>query len=268
MKAEVIRSRDNALVKRLMKLQAPARTRGGEARALLDGERLVRAYSDAGLAEIEALAAGESALERDSVRALFESAPARRRVVLADRLLARLSQVAHSAGLVAVIAVPEAPALPEVIGDALLLERIQDPGNLGSMLRSAQAAGVRDVFLSPGSVLAWSPKTLRAGMGAHFRLRIHEEADLPALVRRARGAVLATRASAERTLFEEDLRGPVAWLFGNEGAGLSEALCAAVPRSVSIPMPGAAESLNVAASAAVCLFEQLRQRLATAAVPA
>ncbi len=267
MNTEFIRSSDNALVKRLMKLESPARTRGGEARALLDTERLVRAYCDSQLGEIEVLAAGESALERDSVRSLFESAPARRRVVLTDRLLARVSQVVSSAGLVAVIAVPEAPAVPEVIGDALLLERIQDPGNLGSMLRSAQAAGLRDVFLSPGTVLAWSPKTLRAGMGAHFRLQIHEEADLTAVVRRASGVVLATRTSAQKTLYEHDLRGPVAWLFGNEGAGLSQALCAAAPHGVSIPMPGHAESLNVAASAAVCLFEQLRQRLPTRAVP-
>ncbi len=261
---EVIRSRDNALVKRLMKLEA----RPGKAEALLDGERLVRAYGEAGLGEVAVLAAGESALERRSLRALFDSAPARRRVVLADRLLERLSQVANSPGIVAVIDVPRVPELPRAIGDALLLERIQDPGNLGSMLRSAQAAGVRDVFLSSGTVHAWSPKTLRAGMGAHFRLRIHEDADLASLARRAQGRVLATRADAARTLYEADLRGPVAWLFGNEGAGLSDELLRLVPRSVAIPMPGAAESLNVAACAAVCLFEQLRQRLPTRAARA
>ncbi len=260
---EVIRSRDNSLVKRLVKLEG----RPGEAEALLDGERLVRAYCDARIGDIALLAVGESALRHESVRTVFDGAPARKRAVLADRLLERVSQVVNSPGLVAVIDIPRPPAIPASVGDALLLDRIQDPGNLGSMLRSAQAAGMRDVFLSSGTVRAWSPKVLRAGMGAHFRLRIHEEADLGSLARRALGAVLATRADAPGTLFDEDLQGPVAWLFGNEGAGLPEELSAVAARSVAIPMPGAAESLNVAACAAVCLFEQLRQRLASRAAP-
>lgn len=263
MNLEVIRSRDNPLFKSLMRLETSPRERRGASRTLLDGEHLVQAYRDAGLGQMELIAAGESALDRAALRALFESAPAKRRAVLADKLLSRLSQVVSSAGLLAVVAIPEAPSLPEAIGDALMLERIQDPGNLGSILRSAQAAGLREVFLSPGTALAWSPKTVRAGMGAHFRLRIHEDADIAALSRLATGRTIATGARAALSLYQADLRGPVTWLFGNEGAGLSREAAFAASQIVAIPLPGQAESLNVAASVAVCLFEQVRQRLET-----
>jgi len=263
MNREVIRSRDNALFKSLIKLEASPRERHGASRTLLDGEHLIQAYRDAGLGQIDVIAAGESALEREALRTLFESAPAKRRAVLADKLLSRLSQVASSAGLLAVVFIPEGPPMPSAIGDALLLERIQDPGNLGSILRSAQAAGLREVFLSPGTALAWSPKTVRAGMGAHFRLHIHENADIEAVSRLATGRIIATGAHAGLNLYEADLRGPVTWLFGNEGAGLSRVAASAASQMVAIPMPGQAESLNVAASVAVCLFEQVRQRLET-----
>lgn len=268
MSYEVVRSRDNPVFKTLWKLETSPHERRSAPRTLIDGEHLVAAYRDAHIGEIEIIAAGESALGRATLRSLFESAPAKRRVVLADKLLSRVSQVVSSAGLVALVTIPEPPGLPEAIGDVLLLERIQDPGNLGSILRSAQAAGLRDVLLSAGTALAWSPKTLRAGMGAHFRLHIHQDADLCAAARRAKGKIIATRADAGRPLYQTDLTGPVAWLFGNEGAGLSREAASVASHVVSIPMPGKAESINVAAAVAVCLFEQVRQRLNTPAFPA
>ena len=264
MTPKAVRSRDNAAFKSLLKLATSSRDRRDGGRAVLEGEHLVEAFRDSRLGEAEVLAAGESALERASLRDLFETTPASSRLVLADRLMSALSELASTPGLLAVIATPRPATAEAPVGDALLLERIQDPGNLGSILRSALAAGVRDVYLSPGTVHAWSPKVVRAGMGAHFALRIHENAVLGDVVRRARGTVLATRVDAAMPLYEADLRGPVAWLFGNEGSGLAEP--AAEARAVKIPMPGPTESLNVAAAVAVCLFEQLRQRSA-ASVP-
>ncbi|HSQ04408.1 MAG TPA: RNA methyltransferase, partial [Burkholderiales bacterium] len=148
---------------------------------------------------------------------------------------------------------------------SLLLEDIQDPGNLGSILRSAAAAGVGQVVLSRGSVHAWSPRVLRAGMGAHFALQIHEDADLLKSVTAFRGRVVATRQDAPRVVFDADLTGTVALLFGNEGGGLPASLLQAAHDVVSIPMPGKSESLNVAAAAAVCLFERVRQERAASA---
>ena len=115
------------------------------------------------------------------------------------------------------------------------------------------------MLLSKNSVQAWSPRVLRAAMGAHFLLRIHEGVDLVAAGARLQGRVVATGQHAPRTLFEEDLRGDVALVFGNEGGGISDRLLAAAHAVVAIPMPGQTESLNVAAAAAVCLFERVRQ---------
>jgi TrmH family RNA methyltransferase len=262
MTPKAVRSRDNPAFKSLLKLATSSRDRRDSGHAVLEGEHLVESFRASGLGEAQMLAAGESALERASLRDLFETTPANSRVVLADRLMSALTELASTAGLLAVIATPRPAAGGAPLGDALLLERIQDPGNLGSILRSALAAGMRDVYLSPGTVHAWSPKVVRAGMGAHFALRIHENADLAELAGRARGAVFATRVRAAKSLYEADLRGPVAWLFGNEGSGLTETAGAGA-EGLTIPMGGPVESLNVAAAVAVCLFEQLRQRSAT-----
>jgi TrmH family RNA methyltransferase len=163
---------------------------------------------------------------------------------------------------------PRPPATPDTAAAAILLEDIQDPGNLGSVLRSAAAGGFTQVLLSPGSVHAWSPRVLRAGMGAHFALHIHEEVDLSKCVHGYRGTVIAADPRASLSLFEVDLAGTVAFLFGNEGAGLSAPLLRAAHRIAGIPTSASTESLNVAAAAAVCIFERVRQRRAAALAPA
>ena len=139
---------------------------------------------------------------------------------------------------------------------------LQDPGNLGSILRSAAAAGIKQVFCSVGTTAAWGPKVLRGGMGAHFLLNISEALNLADFVGRMRGQSLALVPSGAATisLFETDLRNPTILLIGNEGAGLSQELVAAASARVTIPMPGKIESLNAAAAGAICLFELVRQR--------
>jgi TrmH family RNA methyltransferase len=258
-----ISSRDNALFKRVARLAASARERREQGATLLDGPHLVSAYGSAG-GIAEAVLASESAYARTEVRRLFDDTAARARALLSDRLFAEIAQVVEPVGLLAVIRTPGPPALPTGAQNCVLLDGIQDPGNLGSMLRSAAAAGVKHLFLSKGCVFAWSPKVLRAGQGAHFALAIHEHAPLTEIARAYPGTVATTAARAEVSLFDADLHGPVAWIFGSEGAGVSPALAATATLRVHIPMPGTAESLNVAAAAAVCLFEQVRQqRLST-----
>jgi RNA methyltransferase, TrmH family len=254
-----ITSRDNAQFKQLVKLATSSRERKAVGATLLDGPHLVSAYHASGRVA-ETLVVADDALNNPEIRGLFESAAANQRLVVSDRLFGDIAQVATPTGITAVIATPDNPPLPDSLQTCLLLDELQDWGNVGSILRSAAAAGIRQVFLSPGSVFAWSPKTLRAGQGAHFFLEIHEGVDLVAIARRHPGAVIATEARAATTVYAADLRGPTAWAFGNEGAGLSEALADAATLRVRIPMPGAAESLNVAAAAAICLFEQVRQR--------
>jgi TrmH family RNA methyltransferase len=257
--AKRIQSRDNAWYKSLQRLATSSRERRAQGRAILDGPHLIEAWRSGG-ATADALVASESGYARPEARALFDETPANKRIILTDRLFDAVAQVGTPVGIMAVVPTPGPAPLPDRIGDAVLVDGVQDAGNLGSILRSATAAAVTDVFLSSGTVFAWSPRVLRAGMGAHFALSIREGVRLDDVLERCVGKVAAADAHGASSLHECDLRGPVAWIFGNEGAGVSAALADRSTDRVRIPMPGPTESLNVAAAAAVCLFEQVRQR--------
>jgi len=252
-----ITSPDNPHFRALVKLQHSSRERRKAGRSLLDGVHLVGAFLQHGGAPREIVVSESGSSEPEIASLLARSAM--EPLVLADGLFRELSSVTTPTGIIAVVETPRAPALPADPGPCVMLEDLQDPGNLGSILRSTAAAGVQEVYLSRACVHAWSPRVLRAGMGAHFALRIYESVDLEALVRAYSGKVLAAARDGAVPLYASDLRGRVALLFGNEGAGLSRTLAGLAHERVRIPMPGPAESLNVAAAAAVCLFERVRQ---------
>ncbi len=254
-----IESRSNERYQELRRLasSAPFRKRAGQ--TLIEGIHLCKTYLDAlGTPVLGVIS--ETAFANPEVAEIARRLPEPLLVRLSDRLFAGLSQLEEGIGVAFVIAVPR-HTCGAIVANALLIDRIQDPGNLGSVLRSAAGAGIREVICGQGTVAAWSPKVLRAGMGAHFHLRITEEAKLEELARSAEVPLLATSSHAAQSLYEIDLRRPLAWVFGNEGQGVSAALLAR-SQQVRIPQPGGIESLNVAAAAAVCLFEQLRQHQA------
>jgi len=255
-----ISSRDNATFKTLRALAESSRERRKQHKTLLDGMHLVAAYC-ARYGAPEILALSESGLNIPEIRAFLDAHPAMETLVFADVLFGEISPVAGPTGILAAIATPPAPATRELAKSCVLLDAIQDPGNMGSILHSAAAAGIEDVFLSAGCAIAWSPRVLRAAMGAHFTLRIHEHVILETLLANFPGSRICASLRGGQTLYDLDLTGPVAWLFGNEGAGLSTELEALADHAVVIPMPGGAESLNVAAAAAVCLFEEVRQKV-------
>ncbi len=254
-----ITSRDNPLYKELKQLATSSQARRKSGRALLDGIHLAQAYlQHVGLPLL--CVAGDSAQDNPEVAALMaQCAAGDRCLILPDALYHTLSQVEHGTGPLLLVEVPQAQAPGALTQSAVLLDQLQDPGNLGSILRSAAAAGIRQIHCSPGTVFAWSPKVLRAGMGAHFLLEIFENQDLAALARATRIPVLATSSHARQTLYETDLKRPVAWLFGHEGQGVRSELLALASIQVTIPQSAGVESLNVAAAAAVCFFEQRRQ---------
>lgn len=254
-----ITSRDNPFYKSLHKLSSSARERRETGQTLLDGAHLLRAFLDAG-GRPKHLLVNEQALQDGEIMALLGLCPEVPQTQLDNALFAQLSELKTPNGLLALIDIP--PAKVEVAHSqfALLLEDIQDPGNLGSILRSAAAAGCDAVFLSPACADAWSPRVLRAGMGGHFALSILESADLLEVAAQFSGKILCASLQADKSLYDSNLRGKLAFAIGNEGAGLSPALLRAAQQHFIIPMPGRVESLNAAAATAVCLFEAVRQR--------
>lgn len=257
-----IESAANPALKRVRALANEARARTREQRTVIEGEHLCRAWLDRGLTPELALV-DEHAFARADVAACVE------------RLLALGTDVAMAPGALLKAAcstdsvVPLLCVVPPLAGDAarcagadcILLDGVQDPGNVGTILRTAAAAGVMNAVCGPGCASVWAPKVLRAGMGAHVALNLLEVDDLPAFARGLGVAVLGADAGARITVHRTDLRAPVAWAFGAEGAGLSPGMRAALTHTVAIPQTDAVESLNVAAAAAVCLFEMRRQRL-------
>ena len=256
-RAAVIRSRDNPRYRGWLKLAVQVRERRRTGLTLLDGIHLLQALAESG-GQPEALILRDDDRDSREIAALlirFPQVPCYR---LSHALFDALVPSDHPVGIAALYRTPEPPAAAPGAA-ALLLEDIQDPGNLGAILRTAAAADVRSIYLSAGCADVWSPKTLRAGMGAHFELHLTERANLLALLSAGQRS-LALQPEAVASLYDQDLTGAVAFVLGNEGAGLSQALAAAASLPVSIPMPGSAESLNVAAAAAICLFERVRQR--------
>jgi TrmH family RNA methyltransferase len=254
-----IHSRDNSQFKRLLLLAQSGRKLNQAGLMLLDGTHLLETARDASI-EFTVLAIGASALEIPEQCSLFDSITAEEKILLPDHLLSLLSPVTTATGLVGIAKVPARNGMLRSSTTCLLLEGIQDPGNLGTILRTAAAAGVKDIALSTGCASAWGAKVLRAGMGAHFRLSIQEDVNLPELAGQLLTTKIATAPQASQSVYETSLAMPVAWLFGGEGAGLSARLLETADQTISIPMPGHTESLNVAAAVAVCLFEQVRQQ--------
>jgi TrmH family RNA methyltransferase len=256
---KTIASRDNPAFKAMARLAASGAERRRSGASVLDGAHLLAAFLDSGRKPEEVMVSKAGLADAQIARLIERSAPARV-TLLSDALFDALSTVESPTGVIAAVKTPAGEAVPDDAPLVLALEDIQDPGNVGTLLRSAAAAGARHVMLSARCAFAWSPKVLRSAMGAHFALNIVEGADLLAFLGRFRGTSVALAGKAERSLYEVDLRGPVALVVGNEGAGLSAPLARAATVRARIPMAGPVESLNAGTAGSVALFEALRQR--------
>ncbi len=243
----LVQSRDNAFVKDLRRLAQDSTAYRKQGRLWLEGDHLCRAALARGL--------------RPAVAVFSESfwplAPtewaqcATKIIVLSDALFGDISALESPAAMGYVLELP-APQPPDPQMPSVVLDRVQDAGNVGSILRSAAAFGFGQVLALKGSAALWSPKVLRAGMGAHFGLRLHEGLaveDLQAL----RVPLLVTHVHGGDYLHQAALPWPCAWVLGHEGQGVSDALLARAQQRIRIAQPGGEESLNVAAAAAICL---------------
>ena len=249
-----ISSRDNPLLVRLRRLAQDGAAYRRVGQVWLEGEHLCSALRErGGVAEVAVIS--EAAWQDRALRDL--AGWAGKVSIVPAPLFAGLSALESPAAIGFVLALPEAPAInPQAA--TVVLDRLQDAGNVGSILRSAAAFGVQQVLALKGTAALWSPKVLRAGMGAHFSLRLIEGLDEAALDD-LRVPLVATSSHAGSQLPNVNLPSPCAWVLGHEGQGVSPALQQRCVLQVRIPQPGGEESLNVAAAAAVCLYESARR---------
>lgn len=256
---KLISSRDNPAVKALARLADHAGRRG--AAVLLEGVHLCQAWLQHHGAPEQAIFDYER-LDLPALAELARQVPQERCLALESRLLRGLANVESDQGVAFVVSPPQTELPATVSENCVLLDRIQDPGNVGTLLRTCAAAGVREVFLATGTAAAWSPKVLRSGQGAHFALTIHEHVDLDALLPRLTVPLAVTTLEQASNLYQTRLPARLAWVFGHEGQGVHPALQAKAGVRLHIPHDAqAVESLNVGAAAAICLFEQRRQAL-------
>jgi RNA methyltransferase, TrmH family len=250
-----ITSRDNAVFKQLKKLADNKKERHQEGKTLLDGVHLIEAYLLA-FGEPELLIIPEGKSSQEAIQ-LMQQLGDVNTIMFPTLMFAELTPVASSTGVLALVKIPTIE-VSSSIEFALILEDIQDPGNLGSMLRTAFGAGVDAVYLSKGCTDAWSPKCLRGGQGAQFHLPIIEAVDILETLADFSGNSYAMTLAGQ-SLYDHDLTTPTAFVIGNEGAGLSRRVINAATHRVSIAMNPQLESLNAAAATAICLFERKRQ---------
>lgn len=266
-----IASRANPAFKVLRALVRDARQAQAQGLAFLEGAHLVETYRQR-IGPPRQLILSASAAGRAEGRALIDACQRSELLVLDDVLFDQLSSLATPAGIAALIEIPSpkvslAGTPSGVVPDMLLLDAVQDAGNVGALLRTAAAAGVDEIWLGPGCAHVWGAKVLRAAQGAHFALCLHEQADLAAVLRNYSGQTVAAVAHEGVSLYALNLKRPTAWLFGNEGQGPAPGLVALAQYRTTIPQASGVESLNVAAAAAVCLFERRRVAPPSSVVP-
>jgi TrmH family RNA methyltransferase len=254
---KIIESRDHPLVKTWRKW-AQAQGRGGVP-VLLDSAHVCESWLARFGAPDHALF-DVARLNDPRLARLIAAVPVARAVALPAQVMVDLGRTPSDQGVRFVVQ-PPAPRVPLTLtAGAVLLDRVQDPGNVGTILRSAAAAGVAQICLSPGCAAAWSSKVLRSGQGAHFALDIIEHADLPALAGASKVPLVVTTLEQAEDLYLTALPTEVLWVFGHEGQGVSPALLAQAQYRVRIDHERAAiESLNVSMAATLCLFEHRRQ---------
>jgi len=259
----IITSAHNPRLQRIRGLLDKRKQREEEHAFVVEGVRLAEEGLAAGWTpELVLFAAGLS--ERGQAAVAGFARAGAEVLEITPRIMETLSGTEAPQGLLAVFAQPAA-TLPEPVNFILIADRLRDPGNLGTLLRSAAAAGAQAALLPPGTVDAFAPKVVRSGMGAHFRLPILHQSweEIRAICAGQDLRVLLADAASGEACWDVDLRRPLALMVGSEAEGASPEAAALALQAITIPMPGKSESLNAAVAASILLFEVVRQRRST-----
>lgn len=257
-----IESRHNPLIAQARKLARDGAAYRKLGVVLLEGEHLCAEWQAQARGPVRRAIVGADAWDEPRLRRLAQAAVDDIAIV-ATTAMADVSSLESPPSIAFLVSWPEGIE-PEAGEPTLVLDRIQDPGNAGSLLRSAATFGFTQAIALAGTAALWAPKVLRSAMGAHFRLHIVEGAQASALDALA-VPLLATSSHAGDRLDSFALPWPCAWVFGHEGQGIDASLAARCAATLAIPQAGGGESLNVAAAGAICFWESARRRGASAA---
>nr|WP_174505502.1 RNA methyltransferase [Acinetobacter sp. Marseille-Q1620] len=253
-----LESKDNPKIKHLRGLIEQNNYRKKQGQTVLEGTHLCLAWLQENR-KINSIFTTENALKHIDLEKITEQYQGVV-FVIGESLYKDLSTLGTSLACLAIIDLPSSSQSLDFKADTLILENVQDPGNVGTLLRSAAAAGIKQIVCTKGSASLWSPRVLRAGMGAHFSLHTFENVELQDILEQFQIPVYVTSSHDSTSLYSQDLSKACAWILGNEGQGVSDyALQHA--QAVTIPQPGGQESLNVAIAGSICFFEMVRQRL-------
>ncbi|MFC6053216.1 rRNA methyltransferase [Acinetobacter sp. Ac_877] len=258
MPAFFLDSKDNPKIKHLRGLIDQSSYRKKNRQTVLEGTHLSLAWLEQkrAITSIFTTEAAYSHPDLEKIVSLYDGNV----FVLSESLYKDLSTLGTSLACLAIVDLPTSREALNFEEDTLILDNIQDPGNVGTLLRSAAAAGIEQVVCTKGSASIWSPRVLRAGMGAHFSLHTYENVELEDIINQFTIPVYVTSSHQSESLYTKNLRKQCVWILGNEGQGASNyALKNA--EAVAIPQPGGQESLNVAIAGSICFFEMVRQRI-------
>jgi TrmH family RNA methyltransferase len=255
---ELITSDKNTTVKLVKALLTQARQRKKHGQTVIEGVHLIDAALRSDYPFVQILLA-ESAHAHPEVQQVLTRLPTYTPILtLSDALYKSIRSLGTGIDIMAIIKVPT-PDLSSIKDDCLILNDVQDSGNVGTLLRTAAAVGIHNILCTSATAQAWSPKTLRASMGAQFALTIYEGLSVQDILDHVKTPLFATSSHTDTVIYQHDLRQPIAWIMGHEGQGVCDELMqCATP--IALPQPNGQESLNVAIAGSLCLYETLRQR--------
>lgn len=256
----MITSSSNSQMKYIMQLNKKSKTRWEQRVFVAEG---IKMCLEAPRDQIQAVYVSQSFLEDLEKQKLLEGYSYE---VVSDKVFQTVSDTKTPQGILSLVKMPEY-TLEEAVGKKtphlLILESIQDPGNLGTMLRTGEGAGVTGIIMNKTTVDIFNPKTIRSTMGSLFRVPFYITEDLPGTLRelKQRGiALYAAHLKGTMAYDQPDYTGPCGFLVGNEGNGLSQEIADLADTYIRIPMEGKVESLNAAIAATLLMYEVNRQR--------
>lgn len=260
MDREIITSNQNQQVKLVRRLMSSTRERHGTGLAVFEGIHLADSLLTVNY-KYKLVVVAESALQNQEIIDILSRVDSSSIQILKNSVFQSLSKIQPNVGIIVLAEIDKKQPPSSINRDAILLDDVQDAGNLGTILRTCVAVGIDDVYLSTKSASAWSPKSLRAGMGAQLSLNIYENVTPTDVISKSTVESVATSLASSVNLYQANLLAPRLWVFGNEGQGVSQSVLESVDLRLKIPQTtSTVESLNVSASVAICLYEQYRQR--------